>query len=129
MNDAIRAANIVVSAALKFLSSCSEEDIVELAAKRTAIIISFAQSGQEKSKKKSKGTSSFKEILALLEKAPDRETGFNELLAKVPNKDGLLRLAKYLDIPATAKMSIDKISNSIVESTTGSRIRSRAIQG
>lgn len=69
------------------------------------------------------------EIESSLRKMKTREDANSFLREKGLKKDALILLAKHLDLPVQKRDSIKKISEKIIETTIGYRLRSRAIQG
>ena len=58
-----------------------------------------------------------------------RDEGDRYLEELYRTKEDLLRIARYLDLPAQKKEPIKQIKDKIIESTIGFRVRSAAVQG
>jgi len=59
----------------------------------------------------------------------NREQGLSFLSEKGLTKDGLVLLAKHLDLPVQKRENIKRRSEKIIETTIGYKLRSQAIQG
>ncbi|OPL14552.1 MAG: hypothetical protein AVO38_11320 [delta proteobacterium ML8_D] len=58
-----------------------------------------------------------------------RDEGERYLEQLCRTKEDLLRIARYLDLPAQKKEPIKQIKDKLIESTIGFRVRSAAVQG
>ena len=58
-----------------------------------------------------------------------REAGEMLLREKIPNREGLERLARFLQLPVQRDDTVNRLRTKIVENSIGSRLRSEAIQG
>lgn len=83
--------------------------------------------GQEQSKLPN--INELNEIESALRKMESREQGNIYLHEKLLSKDGLIELARHLDLPVQKRDSIKLISEKIIETTIGYKLRSHAIQG
>nr|VFK78719.1 MAG: hypothetical protein BECKSD772D_GA0070982_10234 [Candidatus Kentron sp. SD] len=59
----------------------------------------------------------------------DRAEGRTLLDERVPNKDSLTRLVRYLDLPLHRQETKERLKEKIIDATIGYRLRSRAIRG
>jgi hypothetical protein len=69
------------------------------------------------------------EVAELLRNLDDRDQGRALLEQRVPNKNLLTHLARYLDLPLQKREPVDRLKEKIIEATIGYRLRSRAIRG
>ncbi len=71
----------------------------------------------------------FNQIESALRAMQSREEGLLFLSKKKLNKNRLMMLAKYLDLPVQHSENIKHISEKIIETTIGYKLRSQAIRG
>nr|VFJ91327.1 MAG: hypothetical protein BECKLFY1418B_GA0070995_102518 [Candidatus Kentron sp. LFY]VFJ93291.1 MAG: hypothetical protein BECKLFY1418A_GA0070994_103030 [Candidatus Kentron sp. LFY] len=69
------------------------------------------------------------DVARRLRSLDDRDEGRFILEQRVPNKDLLTRLVRYLDLPLHKQETTERLKDKIIEATIGYRLRSRAIRG
>jgi hypothetical protein len=79
--------------------------------------------------KSSKAAVSVDEISQTLQALPSRQAGEDLLREKISNREGLEKLARFLQLPVQRDDTIERLRTKIVENAIGSRLRSDAIQG
>lgn len=96
---------------------------------RVDIVIPAARDQQPDSGAVSLSEGDLADIARLLNDATSREAGQTLFDARNLSKDGILQLARHLDVRAQKRDPVDKIKERIIEATIGFRLRSRAVQG
>ncbi len=93
------------------------------------ISVPLARESHPESEAGALSESDLADIARMLNEAASRDAGQAVLDARSPSKDGLLQLARHLDVRAQKRDPNDKIRDRIIEATIGFRLRSRAVQG
>jgi len=115
----------------KKIQSLGEKEFDDLIGGSVQMEINIGPKVKEKGREKREPISEaqMSDIRHALELGNSREEGAVLLKEKCSTKEELTRLAKYLDLPVQKLDKISQISERIIESTIGFRIRSAAIQG
>lgn len=68
-------------------------------------------------------------VAATLRDLDTIDAGMSLLARECPTRDDLVRLARYIDVPAEKRDTIERLRERIVDGTIGYRLRSEAIRG
>lgn len=129
MKTALRAVQNANAALLKLLLNLPSDELERVAKKQFQLRLEIYSSKQNAPIRQTSKEGAHAQVLQALEGASNREEGSTILGRNFPDKASLVEFAKYIQAHVNTKMSMDKIVTTIVESTTGARIRSKAIQG
>lgn len=115
----------------KKVESIRYEDIEDVLTGRSRLEIKITPVGGApvKLKKPTLSKDELEKVSEALHLMSSREEGENYLKEHFATRDGLIQLAKIIDIATQKKDTTDQVIQRIIEGTIGFRLRSAAIQG
>lgn len=110
------------------ISLMTEDDINKLIDPNTTIEIRILHK-KKKQKMQAHAATTMNDTITALINFPTRNDALDFLTNNYPTKKSLEQIARYIDIPLAKQDKADILREKIIETTTGARIRSRAIKG
>lgn len=113
------------------IESMSVSEIEKCASGEARIVLVLEESPKDLKRSGSQPATSARlgEARTSLDTMTSREEGEQFLAEHFPGREGLVSLAKAIDVRVTKKDNVGKLRERIIEATIGYRLRSAAIQG